>query len=654
MGNIAITHVCNHSCSYCFAQSLSDARSDNAFMSHELFQRSTDFLLASGIKNLNILGGEPTLHPQFIRFCETALKKFDSVTIFSNGDMTSAVRTYLATVGEERITVLINLTDCLLLKDSVKETLRILGLKAMAGVTVYRPDMTLDFLIDHIHTFGLNKRVRIGIAHPGVSDDNNSLSLRSYFHVGRKILNFAEQAQPSGIQLVPDCGFVPCMFGDSDTSLLENQRQPMGLCCGPIPDILHDGTIIHCYPCKSYSSIPLNQAASLLEAKKKLSASLEPFAEIGLFKACDACRFRLSGKCLGGCRGTAIKRAKKAHFTISSNHSCRHFIENVHHNVSINGPVSGQKEKRWSIPYIDQPISFWNNLTERYNDQIKEVYLPLDCEGLGSGRPQQPDRHRTAFLNSSVIPVSLLINPIVLPLPVDSMAPAIQETLAKVMDQAQVASVTLSNVSLAVKIKEWFPALPLTASVLMDICSPEQLSMLEDCFDAIVVSSRIVRSLPKLKALRKAWKGKLRMIVNEGCLPGCVYRTQHFYEMSLNLPYPKSLCHTLLYKNNWFRLTGSWALPQHLHLFDAVVDDYKLDGRVTLQDDAAYLKVLDAYINKKELMPHEIGGGPASCNRPVEITETFYKTTLTCNKNCYHCKICRDYFKDSNKKKSIL
>lgn len=645
MGNIAITPICNHACSYCFAQSASKTEPDDSdFMSPALFNKSTDFLLSSDIKNLNILGGEPTLHPHFINFCETAFKKFDSITIFTNGDMTPKVRAYLETVPESRITILINLTDCSSLMSSVKKTMQILGQKAMAGVTVYRPDMEFAFLLKHIETFGLKNKIRIGLAHPGSKDGNNSLSPRSYFHVGRNILYFAEQAQQKGVTLIPDCGFVPCMFNSSDPSLLETNGQPMGLCCGPIPDILHNGTIIHCYPCHSYGGISLSQVTSLSEAKKKLAGNLMPFSQIGLFKECNACKFRLSGECLGGCRGTALKRIHQAHFTISTDISCNPSSVKAFHKDSTNRHSTHGNLKRWSIPYVDQPMAFWKNLTRHYNEHVKEVYLPLECEGLGSGRPQQPDRYTTEFLTSSVIPVSLIINPIVLPSPVEKIAPAIQRALAKTMAQTQISSVTLANVTLAAKIKEWFPDLSLTASVLMDISSPEQLPMLENFFDTIVVSGRIMRSLPELETMHKAWKGKLRMIVNEGCLPGCVYRTQHFFEMSSNLSYPKSLCTSLLDKKPWLSLTGSWVLPQHLHLFDCVIDEYKLDGRVTLQDDTKYIKVLDAFINKKELMPHETGGGPASCSKPLEITEYFYKTTLTCNKDCNHCTICRDHF----------
>jgi hypothetical protein len=114
--------------------------------------------------------------------------------------------------------------------------------------------------------------------------------------------------------------------------------------------------------------------------------------------------------------------------------------------------------------------------------------------------------------------------------------------------------------------------------------------------------------------------------------------------MAAGLPYPKSLCSGLLQRRPWLRLIGAWVVPQHLHLFDAVIDGYKLDGRVTLQNPKRYLTVLDAYLNRTPLGPHAIGSGPAGVHRPMEVDEDFFKETLRCDKNCMECEKCRGYW----------
>jgi hypothetical protein len=298
---------------------------------------------------------------------------------------------------------------------------------------------------------------------------------------------------------------------------------------------------------------------------------------------------------------------------------------------------------RWIIPYVDQPFAFWEQIAENYDHSIKEIYLPLPGDILGSGRPLQSTEHLQGFLRRSPFPLSVLVNPIILPRPVDELAPQIIEVLKKLTGEFGVGSVTVSDLLLAQHIRESLPELSLNASVLMDISQPNQVVMLQDIFDTLVPASRIMRDLPALNALREAFSGSIRLIVNEACLPNCPFRVQHFYEMGSNIGHPHSLCNNLLQEFPWMRLTGAWVLPQHLHLYDGIYDELKLAGRVTLRDPENYLRVLDAYINRKPLAPNEIGGGPASVLEPIEITEEFFAQTLHCGHQCHACRICQEY-----------
>ncbi|MFZ5516581.1 MAG: hypothetical protein ACOY90_08065 [Candidatus Zhuqueibacterota bacterium] len=308
-----------------------------------------------------------------------------------------------------------------------------------------------------------------------------------------------------------------------------------------------------------------------------------------------------------------------------------------------------KRETIWVIPYIDQPLSFWKNLAEHYDRYIHEVYFPILMENVPSGRPMQPTHQLQEFLEASPFRLSVLINPVVFPRPVEEMTPAIIETLKNLCNSYRIQSVTLSNVTLAKNIRESIPRLRLTASVLMDIFSPNQLAMINGIFDTLVASSRIVRNLPALTLLRESFSGGIRLIVNEGCLPNCVFRTQHFYEMGSKLPYPQSLCLDMLSQKPWLRLTGSWILPQHLHLYNGLFDTLKLAGRVTLQNPSYYREVLDAYIFRSRRSPHRIGAGPASPRTPIEIGEEFFKQTLMCHKACHRCTVCEDYYRANSR-----
>jgi collagenase-like PrtC family protease len=306
-------------------------------------------------------------------------------------------------------------------------------------------------------------------------------------------------------------------------------------------------------------------------------------------------------------------------------------------------------EKIWSIPYIDQPISFWQELANKFNNYIDEVYFPLPVDGVASGRPIQPTQHLDEFLRNTPFQLSILVNPIILSRPVEEISGTIIEKIKKLNGKFNIHSVTVANVALAEKIKESIPEIRLTASVLMDIFSPNQLTMINGIFDVLVPSSRIVRNLPALFSLKKSFKGSIKIIVNEGCLPNCVFRTQHFYEMGAKLEYPKSLCNEILEKKPWLRLTGSWILPQHLHFYHGIYDKLKLAGRVTLQNPYYYREVFEAYIFRKKRFPNKIGGGPASVKIPMPIEDEFFKQILYCNKECNRCTICQEKYDDFRK-----
>lgn len=280
-----------------------------------------------------------------------------------------------------------------------------------------------------------------------------------------------------------------------------------------------------------------------------------------------------------------------------------------------------------------------------YGKHIREIYFPITDESIGTGRPGLPDKHLTEFLESRILPVSVLINPIVLPHPVNEISQGIIRKMDFLLNNYNLTGITLTNLSLAKILRKAFPGIELTASTLMEICNEQQLVMIGEVFDNLVPPGRVIRDLRTLKMLKKKFNGKIRIMVNEGCLQSCVLRTQHFYEMAEpEIANPYTLCNDILEEQPWLRLTGGWILPQHMYLIEGLYDEIKLSGRISLQRPERYFRVLESYIYRRTINPHEIGGGPASVNVHVDIESEFYKYTLLCTKNCSSCRVCADYW----------
>jgi hypothetical protein len=296
------------------------------------------------------------------------------------------------------------------------------------------------------------------------------------------------------------------------------------------------------------------------------------------------------------------------------------------------------------IPYVDQGLDFWQEVHRRYGAEVKAVYFPVPGRRLASGRGPQPERFVMQFLSQAPLPKAVIVNPIILPKPLEAMAPDILATLRWLRDDYGVQSVTLANLSLARLIKQELPELRVVGSVLMGMATPMQALMAGGSLDAMTVDNRLVRDLPALERLRSAYPGELCMIVNEACLPGCPWRIQHFYEMGYGEGWPHSLCDELLAERPWLRLTGAWVLPRHLEHYDGLVDSLKLAGRVTLRDSQRYLTVLDAYIHGQAILPRDIGGGPASPLTPLNVSDEWFGHVLRCDKRCDACPICEDEY----------
>lgn len=76
-----VTFSCNQACDFCFNRGISGG----AEISLQNFKLLSSILRSRGIKEIDILGGEPLLHKEIIPVLETALDNFDTVFISTNG-----------------------------------------------------------------------------------------------------------------------------------------------------------------------------------------------------------------------------------------------------------------------------------------------------------------------------------------------------------------------------------------------------------------------------------------------------------------------------------------------------------------------------------------------------------------------------------------
>ncbi|MBI4612791.1 MAG: radical SAM protein [Planctomycetes bacterium] len=311
MANISITLRCNRDCPYCFARPGRDGTlSREMDMDRATFLAALAFLRRSRLDQARILGGEPTLHPDFDWFVGEALEQGFRLLVFSNGLMPEAALRRLADAPADRVAVLLNVHS----PPGPVPVLRRLGRRIVLGFNIHTPAPDLDFLVPLIVEYDLSRCVRLGLAHPSAGGANVHLRPKRYALVGERIAGFASSAAAEGVSIEFDCGFVPCMFPAGFLESLAGGPPTIGTRCGVIPDILPDGSAVPCYPLAAFSKIALSEDVDAASIREILCERTQGIRTVGIFRDCAQCALRAAKECAGGCLAAARERLRDAPF----------------------------------------------------------------------------------------------------------------------------------------------------------------------------------------------------------------------------------------------------------------------------------------------------------------------------------------------------
>ena len=322
MANISLTATCNRACSFCFAADAMDARGpSNKYMPLDRFESALDFLVRSHIPEARLLGGEPTIHPNFEAIVDRVLARGLRLLVFSGGLIPEKALRKLERVPPAELAVLLNVIPPATGKPQElarqEEVFRRLGDRIILGVTIDSPAVQIGFLLDLIERYGLARSVRLGLAHPTLNGSNSYLHPRHYPEVGRRVTEFGLLAQEHGVRLDFDCGWVPCMFPDGALAALGKTSDEVGLRCNPILDLLPDGQVISCYPLATHETAALGPDRDAQGMRVHFSRRQEPDRRFMLYRECESCSWRERGECTGGCLSASLGRLRHRDFTVA-------------------------------------------------------------------------------------------------------------------------------------------------------------------------------------------------------------------------------------------------------------------------------------------------------------------------------------------------
>jgi len=307
MINLILTQVCNRRCEYCFAKDMlnSGASAGFQFMDSALFEEALALAERSHAPEIRFLGGEPTLHPQFISFAKKVLSRGLKLLVFSNGLIPAAPLEFLKSCTPKQIGLLVNVNDEATYAAGefkrLQSCLGTLGRRVTCGYNIGGPDFNLEPVIRLIPELDLYPSLRLGLAHPILSGENQHVKWEDVRVIARKVIEAARRADPHDIILGLDCGFTLCMFRDYYEDIV-TFRINLKCSCQPVLDLTPDGKMWYCLALWGHDKpLKFGDFSDLRSYREKFEAEFATIRSAGLLAECPDCKFRRTGQCSGGC-----------------------------------------------------------------------------------------------------------------------------------------------------------------------------------------------------------------------------------------------------------------------------------------------------------------------------------------------------------------
>lgn len=321
MANVLLTNCCVRRCSYCFASKHISEASPNDYMSWEDLIYIADLQEIDNHKHMSLLGGEPTIHPEYLDFVAYLVTRGFHVCTFTSGVVSEGLLREFEKVYRDipphMASFVCNLNDPELSPDaevtSVKRFLDAFGPQVTPGFNIYRTDFSLEFLFGYISEFGLSRHMRLGVAHPIFGHDNQYISPEQMKEMSARLVSYFPLFEAHKVSPGLDCGFPLCAFSNDEIGwLYKLKRGDLHFGCGPAIDIGPDMSVWACFPLSSYHKRQLCEFGHMRDVRQFFEEQHHKVRveAAGIYEECDECAHRESGLCTGGCLAHALNKMK--------------------------------------------------------------------------------------------------------------------------------------------------------------------------------------------------------------------------------------------------------------------------------------------------------------------------------------------------------
>lgn len=319
MANILLTNYCNMHCKYCFAMERVEVGTERGedirlFISLKDVEYCLDFLRRSRLRMVSLLGGEPTLHPNFAEILDLCRKDryFTHIKLFTNGLMSDQILEYLMVFEDPELHIALNIhppSDYLPdQRERIREVLETLGAKIGLGYNIYQQGNDFDYLLELILKHRLAPHLRLGLAQPILGVNNVHLPLEAFPGVSKEIVMAAERFTRRGIYFSFDCGFPFCMFSMDQHKKLLSLAIPFRSLCSPIIDIGPDLSTWRCFPLSRIRNRRLEEFETRMDVEFFYQELFRYYQQFGIYSRCTDCPYKRQALCTGGCLSRVLRQ----------------------------------------------------------------------------------------------------------------------------------------------------------------------------------------------------------------------------------------------------------------------------------------------------------------------------------------------------------
>ena len=315
MPNILLTTRCNLSCKYCFAQEKLSSNRTN--MTMENVRRVIDFLQRSNFPIFRVMGGEPTLHPQFNEIIRLAIAANMRVDVLSNATWSESTANLFERIPSKYLMFLLNIDhpDNYTSKQWGLIQRNLNRLKGRGGITlsfnVFEKQPRGNYVLDLATCYDF-KYIRLSLSLPVMNAGNVYLPIEQLSEIAPFVLQFLRDAESKGISVQFDNAVPLCIFDEAQVGkLLLHGVYDLNrnLRCNPIIDIGPDLTIWSCFCLSPLKNRRLDEFQTLAEAQAYYSKVWSAYQDtIYPMEKCYTCLYREKWGCQGGCLSYAIMK----------------------------------------------------------------------------------------------------------------------------------------------------------------------------------------------------------------------------------------------------------------------------------------------------------------------------------------------------------